>query len=419
MPVRVLARQFSRQMLPLAALAGLVVALAPPLAYRAAAWPKLQGQAQVYATHLATALRALVARQPTLWRFDADKVLLATAPHRGQADIHSVRVTDCAGATIFAPDPARSGGGPEAWAPILSGDETVAWVVVEVDPSAERRALGLICLGSGLLGLLIAYALYRVPTLVVRRQAGTLDLTLSQLKGAEAALTESNRQLQARVEEAVGRAHQLSERVVRIQEEERRRIARDLHDSVGQELTALQLELARVRGTPEEIVAHLAEATRCSEKTLGEVRRVVHDLRPPELDSAPLPDILRAYVERFEVRTGLAASFRVTGAATLPEEAATCLLRVLQEALTNVARHAHASEVGVALELRQDVVRLEVFDDGAGFDLAALTTGSGLRGIRERCAFLQGTMEVAAQPEGGTRLKVQLPTAKKKDGEGA
>ncbi|HEY3444796.1 MAG TPA: sensor histidine kinase [Myxococcales bacterium] len=404
MPARALERTFSRRMLPLAALCALVVAAAPPLAYWAVARQKLEAQALSHAAGLAAAMRGLVARQPTLWRFDADKVWQAAAPHRGQADVGEVRLTDCEGRTLLAGDgPGRgAGGGPVGWAPILSGGEAVAFVAVRMDPSAERGAALLIALFSGLLGLAMGVVLFRFPTRVVREQAGELSGSMARLRGAEQALTESNRELAAR-------ARHLSERVVGIQEEERRRIARDLHDSVGQTLTALQLELALARKETAAPGLHLDDALRCSEEAVGEVRRVVHDLRPPELSTAKLAEILRAYAERFEVRTGTAASFRAVGDAEPSEEVATCLLRVLQEALTNVARHASAKEVGILLELGAEQALLEISDDGRGFDAAAPKAGNGLRGIRERCAFLGGTVEVVSQPDDGTRLLVKLP----------
>ncbi len=401
MPARALEQTFSRRMLPLAALAALAVTLAPPAAYWAVARQKLEAQALAHATGLAAAMRELVARQPTLWRFDAEKVWQAAAAHRSQPDVREVRLTDCEGRTLLA-EGGPPGAGPVGWAPILSEGGAVAFVAVRMDPAAERRAAGLIALFSGLLGLAMGAALYRFPTAVVREQARDLSSSLSRLRGAEQALTESNRELSAR-------ARSLSERVVGIQEEERRRIARDLHDSVGQTLTALQLELSLASKESPAPVPHLDEALRCSEEAVGEVRRVVHDLRPVELGTASLPEILRAYVERFEVRTGTAASFRATGDAEPSEEVATCLLRVLQEALTNVSRHAGASEVGVCVGLGAEQASLEVCDDGRGFDASAPRAGSGLRGIRERCAFLGGTMEVGSAPGGGTRLRVALP----------
>jgi len=417
MPARTLEQTFSRRMLPVAALAGLVVAAAPPLSYRAVAWPKVRGQAGLYAASLAAATGRLVSEQPYLWRFNADKVLEATAGHRGQPDIRSVRITDCAGQTLFEPSGADRGAGAgdgdgeglAGWAPILRAGEAVGFVEVRVDTSAERRALGAIALFSALAGLAMGLLLYRFPTRVVRRQSGILEETLSRLRGAEVALTEANQQLAVRVEEAVAEARRLSERVVSVQEEERRRIARDLHDSVGQDLPALALELTLARGPGEDRAAHLQEAERCCEEAVREVRRVVHDLAPPELTAGALTEILRAYTERFEVRTGTAASFRLLGRSPTSQEVACCLLRVLQEALTNVARHARAGEVGVTLDVGEDFAALEVADDGAGFDPAQPASGAGLRGIRERCALAGGKMELASALGEGTRLKVRLP----------
>lgn len=410
MPARTLERTFSRRMLPLAALAALVVAAAPPVSYRAVAWPKARVQARLYATHLAAAMGRLVAQQPYLWRFNADKVLEATAGHRRQPDIRSVRITDCAGATLFDPSrPGAGGGGLAGWAPILRAGEAVGFVEVRVDTQAEKQALGGIALFSALVGLAVGFSLYRFPSRVVRQQAGALEATLCRLRGAEAALTEANQALASRVEAAVGEARRLSERVVSVQEEERRRIARDLHDSVGQGLTALKLELTLAKGEGKDAAARLVEADRCCEEAVREVRRVVHDLAPPELSEASLPEILRAYTERFEVRTGTAASFKLVGDGRTSQEVASCILRVLQEALTNVARHAKAGEVGVRLELGEAEAALEVEDDGAGFDATKPSTGAGLRGIRERCALAGGKMELASAPGAGTRIKVRLP----------
>jgi signal transduction histidine kinase len=111
------------------------------------------------------------------------------------------------------------------------------------------------------------------------------------------------------------------------------------------------------------------------------------------------------------VRTGIAASFRLEGAGEPDADAATCLLRVLQEALVNVTRHAQATEVGVTLVLGPGAVELEVSDDGRGFDPAAPAAGSGLRGVRERCALLGGEVRLESAPGDGTRLRVRLPRA--------
>ncbi|MBI5480269.1 MAG: sensor histidine kinase, partial [Deltaproteobacteria bacterium] len=249
--------------------------------------------------------------------------------------------------------------------------------------------------------------------------AGRWASELAVLLVALALATYARAQADARVRDALGAARQVaeglevrtvSERVVQTQEEERRRIARDLHDSVGQRLTALrlELELARVRG---DAPARLPDVAHLCDEALQDLRRVVNDLRPPELDSADLTEILRGYAERFEVRTGIATSFRCQGPVAPPEKVATCLLRVLQEALTNVSRHAGAREVAVIVAATERSLTLEVADDGCGYDPWASSPGAGLRGIRERCAFLGGDMEVESSPGEGTRLRIRLPLA--------
>lgn len=211
---------------------------------------------------------------------------------------------------------------------------------------------------------------------------------------------------------AIEQVRDLSERIVQIHELERGRMARDLHDSVGQALAALQLDLEMMRGLPGAEELLIGRALASCEDAMQELRRVVYDLRPPELsDATAIQDVLRAYVERFEIRAGVPTSFRATGRSILSEELATCLLRVLQEALTNVSRHAFAREVGVQLRVEPREIVLEVADDGQGFDPGAAPRGRGLRGIEERCAFLGGRVRVESVRHQGTKLEVHLPLA--------
>ncbi len=373
-------RAFARRMAPAAVLVGVLVALAPPAVYTAVGVRLAADQARVYASHLAASLRPVVLRQPRLWRYNAGKVVAATAPHRDHPDIASVRITDCRGETLFTPARLAVGtgapGGPAVRAAVRGHGGTVAWVEVRLDPGPHRRTRNLLALASGLLGLLLGGLVYLYPTRVVRRQA-------------------------VRLEE--GRS------VVRIQEEERRRIARDLHDGLGQSLTALKLGLEAARAHPAEVSGRLEEAGHTCDETLEELRRVVHDLRPPGLEAGDVTEVLRALTERFELRTGIRVSLSARLAVRPSEELAVALLRVAQEALANVGKHARASEVGVVLEGTARTVELEVHDDGGGFDPEADNGGSGLPGIRERVAFLGGSVAVHSEPGGGARLTVRLP----------
>lgn len=259
-------------------------------------------------------------------------------------------------------------------------------------------------------GLLAGLVLYLGPVRLIRGELAELTSRLDQLRASESKQRAVNQDLTEWVASAVREVRDLSERVVQIQEEERGRIARDLHDSVGQALAALHLGLELIAGRPAEAAALTGRCIRECEEALSELRRVVYDLRPPELTaSADVAEVLRSYTERFELRTGLPTSFRGSGGAIRSEEVSTCLLRVLQEALTNISRHAGAQEVGVSLTVMPGKVSMEVTDDGQGFDFQAPRRGTGLRGIHERCAFLGGSVEVESRPESGTRLRVHLP----------
>jgi signal transduction histidine kinase len=269
-----------------------------------------------------------------------------------------------------------------------------------------------VLLTMGALGASAAAALFLFPTRFVRRQAAEMSGTVTQLKAAQVKQREVNQDLTEWMASAVRKVRDLSERLVKTQEEERGRIARDLHDSVGQALAALHLELEMVSDRPEEARTLTERCLRECENALAELRRVVYDLRPPELTtSADVAEVLRSYTERFELRTRLPISFRSSGGPVRSEEVSTCLLRVLQEALTNVSRHAEAHEVGVTLTIVPGRVSMEVTDDGRGFDVQAPRRGTGLRGIHERCAFLGGSVEVDSGAQSGTRLCVNLPLA--------
>lgn len=423
-----LERRLARRMLPLAALAAVVVAVLPPLTAVLVTRHRLAGAAAVHAEHLARRLASTAARQPVLWPYGADKVI-TLALGRQLHDIGHVRVLGCDGQALLGVAGlggmgSGRGGGPAREAAVVVEGRTVAWVRIEMDPRGVLALALPVGAAALLVGALLGLMLYWLPRRVTQRQAARLRTTIGSLEAAEARLQGANRELEARVAAAVAEVRALSTRVGLVQEEERRRIARDLHDSVGQALTALGLALELAAARPDEAPRRLGDCVRACEETLREVRRVVHDLLPPELAGADLADTLRECTERFERRTGIAVSFRVaeaagagTGAtagaagAAVPQAApaaAACLLRVLQEALANVARHAGAREAGVVLGGGAGRISLEISDEGGGFDPVA-ARGSGLPGMRERAAMLGGTVEIVSTIGQGTRILVDLP----------
>ena len=206
----------------------------------------------------------------------------------------------------------------------------------------------------------------------------------------------------------------LSGRLMAAQEDERRRLARDLHDEFGQALTAVNAYLWLIErgadGDPDSLRSRTAEARRLINRTITGMRQLSQLLRPAVLDTLGLVPSLDALLKTFGEGQGIATSLTTDGLPErLPVELETALYRVTQEALTNVARHARARRVRVALAALAGELRLEVEDDGIGLPTGgpAGGTGSGLVGIRERVRGLGGELTIASRR--GVRLCVQVP----------
>ncbi len=197
--------------------------------------------------------------------------------------------------------------------------------------------------------------------------------------------------------------------------EERNRLAREIHDTLAQGLTAtaLQLESADALLDAGSEGAHepLRRALSLTRSNLEEARRSVLDLRAAPLEGRPLSEALKALVYRWEAETGVAARYKaVNGSRPLPPGAEAALYRICQEALTNVARHAEAGRATVTLVATPGTVRLIVEDDGSGFDESGLPEDRhGIVGMAERAEVLGGTLDVRSDPGTGTRIEATIP----------
>lgn len=219
-----------------------------------------------------------------------------------------------------------------------------------------------------------------------------------------------------------GRA-QLLRRVIDAQEEERRRLARELHDQMGQHLAALmlQLELHRADAGANDGGGHLRQVHELADRLAHEAHTLAWELRPPELDQLGLQAALARYAEQWSRRAGVKADFVATGLTKdrLPPETEIALYRVVQEALTNVLKHAGAANVSVVVERRSDEVRLIVEDDGGGFDTDALDAPTpsarrlGVLGMRERIDAVGGKLDIESSPGAGATLVVRVPLTNK------
>lgn len=215
----------------------------------------------------------------------------------------------------------------------------------------------------------------------------------------------------------------LAQRIVTSHEEERTRVARDLHDGLSQLLVSVKyhLELAKERALAgrDDVAEHIAKGLDGLGVAIGEIRSISHDLRPSLLDNLGLPAALQQLLDEFRVRTGIVVAADIGKVDLSADEAgATTLYRIAQEALTNIERHADARHVRLTLASGRDTVHLVIADDGRGFDTSRIdhppSGGIGLRNMRERIEHHGGRLAVTSEP-GHTELGAVLPcpTAKK------
>ena len=204
-------------------------------------------------------------------------------------------------------------------------------------------------------------------------------------------------------------------RALSAQEAERRRIAQELHDEIGQSLTAVLLELKRAGDlAPEPLRADLRHAQETTRESLDEVRRIARRLRPGVLDDLGLISALTALTTEFSTHTGLTVQRRFDpNLPRLGPEAELVLYRVAQESLTNTARHAGATHVEMALAASPEGVVLCVRDDGRG--LKHSREGAGIRGMRERALLVGARITIEQPPEGGAEVRLDLPVHHSQD----
>jgi PAS domain S-box-containing protein len=235
----------------------------------------------------------------------------------------------------------------------------------------------------------------------------------------QAAIALENTRLIEKLSISREQLRQLTQELVAAQEEERLRLSRALHDEAGQALTALKINLELIgQGLPVESDAvrkQMGEAIALTDKTMKRVRLLAQDLRPPALDAVGLNPTLGAFCRDFAAQTRLSIDYRGTEVPMLAESVNICLYRFLQEALTNVVKHARARAIGVTLRHDAEAISLWVEDDGQGFEVPSRLSSSteslglGLLGMEERLESLGGRLEITSQPGEGTRLVAYVP----------
>jgi len=209
----------------------------------------------------------------------------------------------------------------------------------------------------------------------------------------------------------------LSRKALMAQEDERARVSRELHDELGQLLTAVRFELGLLQTRPafsSDDATSLRNAIDIVEKAAEELRRICKGLRPPLLDDLGIGPAAELLLNEFEERTGIEIQLDLQLAdegLTIPAETSLAVYRILQEALNNVGRHAGAKRVAVSLLHEIAELRLSVYDDGKGFEMSQLSAsaGSGIVGMQERAHLVRATLEVRSVPDEGTRVELSVP----------
>lgn len=231
-------------------------------------------------------------------------------------------------------------------------------------------------------------------------------------------LLEKSRQMQEELRE-------LSHQLLTAQEEERRKISRELHDVIAQTLTSINVRLAalKVESTTntQELHEKIAITQRLVEKSVDIVHRFARELRPSVLDDLGLIPALLAYMKTYTEDTGVRVSLKAFADIELCDsDRRTALYRIVQEALTNVARHAKASRADVSIQNYEGIIRMEIMDDGHGFEVAGTSTAKktnrlGLLGMRERVEMIGGTFCIESALGKSTTLRVEIPASNSDD----
>ncbi len=242
-------------------------------------------------------------------------------------------------------------------------------------------------------------------------------LDITERKLAEQKLRDANAVLAEGLEEKTRKEAEiraLSARLIHAQEEERRRLSRELHDDLSQQIAALSIGMGNLkRGIPAEQSESRGQSDRLQQRLvdLSEVvRRMSHELHPAILQHSGLGPALRGFCREFSAVSGVQVELRLAGElCRMPSDVALTVFRIVQEALRNTAKHAHVNAAEVELVYTGQEIRLAVADRGTGFDPTARGSGLGLVSIRERTRLVEGTVEVESAPGHGTRLTVTIP----------
>src|SRR2546430_6427801 len=310
---------------------------------------------------------------------------------------------------------------------IFVGATGGTWLATHLNVSPYATPMSLIIFIT--IGWLVSVALNFVVLQIAFRPLTELGRVMKRVRAGESSLrapltgvdSQADQLAEAfnMVLEALDEASRLrASQIIQAQEQERQRIARELHDETSQVLTSLLISLTLLEESVEsqEARERIADTRALAHSTLRAIRNLSIDLRPSALDDLGLLPALRWYVKEYQKKCSIDVEFHATGfKERLPAEMETALYRIVQECLTNTAKHANANRVTITLKEETDRVYARITDDGEGFDYEALLKtpgqerGLGLAGMHERAVLLDGTLSIHSTSERGTIIEVSIP----------
>lgn len=395
---------------------------------------KMEDEAIALISHKAETLGQLTAFtiHPSIHFQDRAALEEALSGTRQDKDVSYVIVDDAAGNRLasFHPERAAAGGHYRVTTPILDDGKEIARLQIGVSLERLNRQIMQTRVAIGVMtaiilaaGLLAAFLISDVMTRPLRELAtaaqriasGDLNQRVPARRGDEIGLlADAFNDMAAKVAERDASLRLLSRRLLSIQEEERIRIAREVHDELGQALTAMKIDLQHLGSQHAPLQEPLTTIGRTIDQIVDLVRRIATDLRPAILDDLGVTAALEQQLRRLRETTGMKTTLTVTEEPQLDMLTGATLYRIAQEGLANVVRHAQATDVEVTLAVRDGAAVLKITDNGRGMsqDQVANARSLGLIGMRERAELLGGTVVINSDPGEGTTLEVTLPLNK-------
>ena len=425
---------FFPRVLPIMIIFVLVLSTIPPLLYFYLSVEGTRSKGEILAGEVASFLRREVYASPVLWKYDTFKLITHLQDFSIQPHLVGILIEDEHGAIVNVRDEKQL----EKYdcplitwsmAPLKIDNKLYGKVFVGFDISEIRKTAFLLFLPFLVIGLVLAGGIYFYSRRLTGRAQDNMDSLFAQInrtkeeldylnKNLEQEVGDKTKELKAAYEKLKAGKEQLarlSAKSIMLQEEEKKSIARELHDSLGQTMTAIRIDIELLgKGDidVEERRRLMKRSAEMIDEAINELRQVVELMRPPILDYAGLKNALQRAIEKFEERAGARVSANIAiEEGEIPPAVEIACYRIVQEALTNVMKHASAGRVGIAIAMTDSMLSIEIKDDGKGFDAKAAEKkeSRGMAGIRERTELLGGSAQWDTGPGRGCSLKVDLP----------